>query len=147
MRGLDVVLKKRGISRAELAEHLGVEESTLSRYVTGKIKRIPLDCITETARFLCSTPNEIMGYDAKGLSELDIEEKPTKANAFKSVILAAVQAGKEAKEALESISLDVIGGDLRKEDLQRVSKESREASIAMGTLAEKADFAVASLSG
>lgn len=55
--------KQQGLSLESLASMLGVDKGTLSRYETGKVKKIPKDVIFKTSEILKLDLGELVSED------------------------------------------------------------------------------------
>ena len=55
------------MSMEQLAQRLGVNRSTVFRYETGEIEKMPIDVIKPIAKALNTTPAFIMGWDEEEL--------------------------------------------------------------------------------
>lgn len=69
------IRKKRGFTLDEVAEKLGVSVSTLSRYESSQITKIPVTIIDKLCTALGTTTQELMGNASS--DELHQEELPT----------------------------------------------------------------------
>ena len=59
---LDVMMAKRKISGAELAERVGITPANLSILQTGKVKAIRFSTLAALCRELCCQPGELLEY-------------------------------------------------------------------------------------
>lgn len=69
------IRKKRGFTLDEVAERLGVSVSTLSRYESSQITKIPVTVIEKLCLALGTTTQELMGSASDDASQRD--ELPT----------------------------------------------------------------------
>jgi putative transcriptional regulator len=60
---LDVVLAARGMKAKELARRMGISETQLSLFRSGKVRGIRFSTIAAMCAVLESTPGELLGYD------------------------------------------------------------------------------------
>lgn len=64
------------LSYQDVADRIGVSKSTLQRYETGYIKKVPINQISELAKALHTTPGYLMGWEpAPTKEELTPSEK------------------------------------------------------------------------
>lgn len=63
---------KLRMSQQDLADALGVNRSTVSRYESGQIDKMPVDFLIPLARALQTTPEYLMGWDEA--DEISFEE-------------------------------------------------------------------------
>ncbi len=66
---LDAVLEKRGLKAKQVAEAIGVSETHLSLFRTGKVKGVRFSTLTKLCRVLDCQPGDLMLYEA---SEADL---------------------------------------------------------------------------
>ena len=66
---------QKGLTLLELANKLGVSESTIHKYETKRIKNIKYDTIVQLAEVLEVTPQELMGWDKKENTIKDFTDK------------------------------------------------------------------------
>lgn len=67
--------KELGLSADDLAERLGVSRSTVYRYESGFIEKLPMDFLEPLSKALQTTPSYIMGWDdAPG--KIDVKSSP-----------------------------------------------------------------------
>ena len=64
-----------GLTLLEVAEYLGVKEATAQRYESGTIKSISHETICGLAELLKCSPSYLMGWDEKGVSLSDQDER------------------------------------------------------------------------
>ena len=55
------LLRERKITQAQLAETIGISESTLNRYLSGQTEKIPVDHIVAIARFFKVSTDFLLG--------------------------------------------------------------------------------------
>ena len=72
---LKAAIEGSGLSFVQLAERTGIPKSTLQRWATGQIKRIPVDSISVIASVVGVSAKWIMGWD--GTSEPSDEKTLT----------------------------------------------------------------------
>jgi len=65
IRRLREVIKESGMSYAVLSEKTGIAKSSLQRYATGQIKRIPIDNIKTIAEACHASARYVMGWEQK----------------------------------------------------------------------------------
>lgn len=65
IRRLREVIEESGMSYAVLSEKTGIAKSSLQRYATGQIKRIPIDNIKTIAEACHASARYIMGWEPK----------------------------------------------------------------------------------
>lgn len=56
---------EQGILADDLADQLGVSRSTMFRYESGQIKKIPMDILSRIADALHTTPGKLAGWDTR----------------------------------------------------------------------------------
>ncbi|WP_339345593.1 helix-turn-helix transcriptional regulator [uncultured Sphingomonas sp.] len=66
---LDVMLAKRKVRSKELAEAIGITESNLSLFKSGKVKGVRFSTLAAICRYLECQPGEILAYE---LSDEDL---------------------------------------------------------------------------
>ncbi len=59
---LDVVLAKRGMTGKQLAEAMGLSETQLSLFRSGKVRGIRFATIAKMCAVLECTPGDLLGY-------------------------------------------------------------------------------------
>ena len=52
-----------GLSYQDVADATGLSKSTIQRYETGSIRKVPINQIEDLARALHTTPSYLMGWD------------------------------------------------------------------------------------
>jgi len=60
MRGLDAVLGRTGKTRKDIAALLGIDESTLSRKVNGRVRMIDPDQLQAVSEYLGCSKQELL---------------------------------------------------------------------------------------
>ncbi|PCG09731.1 MULTISPECIES: helix-turn-helix domain-containing protein [Sphingomonas] len=60
---LDVMLAKRKVRSKELAEAIGITESNLSLFKSGKVKGVRFSTLAAICRYLECQPGEILAYE------------------------------------------------------------------------------------
>ena len=60
---LDAVLAARGLKAKELARQMGISETQLSLFRSGKVRGIRFSTIAAMCAVLECTPGELLGYD------------------------------------------------------------------------------------
>ena len=60
---LDAVLAARGLKAKELARQMGISETQLSLFRSGKVRGIRFSTIAAMCAVLGCTPGELLGYD------------------------------------------------------------------------------------
>lgn len=68
---------KLRMSQQDLANAIGVNKSTISRWESGQIEKVPIDFIQVLADVLKTSPEYLMGWDTK--DDLSPEERLLKA--------------------------------------------------------------------
>ncbi|MBY0302262.1 MULTISPECIES: helix-turn-helix domain-containing protein [Sphingomonas] len=69
---LDVMLAKRKVRSKELAEAIGITESNLSLFKSGKVKGVRFSTLAAICRYLECQPGEILAYE---LSDDDLRSE------------------------------------------------------------------------
>lgn len=68
--------KQRGFTLLQLAEQLGVSESTVQRYESGNIKNLKYETMVDLANILACSPAYLMGWIDNDTDHLDeLEQK------------------------------------------------------------------------
>lgn len=62
-----------GLSYQDIADATGISKSTIQRYETGAIRKVPINQIEELAKALHVTPSYLMGWDDKPAYYTDME--------------------------------------------------------------------------
>jgi putative transcriptional regulator len=72
---LDAVLARRGMKARELAAEVGISETQLSLFRSGKVKGIRFRTLAKLCAVLECSPGELLGYDydAEDLKAPDTE--------------------------------------------------------------------------
>jgi len=80
MGDIDLIIKRikdrrveLGLSYQDIADATGLSKSTIQRYETGSIRKVPINQIKELARALHTTPSYLMGWDDNPGYYTDIE--------------------------------------------------------------------------
>ena len=60
---LDVMLAKRKVRSKDLAEAIGITESNLSLFKSGKVKGVRFSTLAAICRYLECQPGEILAYE------------------------------------------------------------------------------------
>ena len=60
---LDVMLARRKVRSKELAEAIGITESTLSLLKSGRVKGVRFGTLAAICRYLECEPGDILGYE------------------------------------------------------------------------------------
>ena len=70
MGDIEIIIKRikerrqaLGLSYQDVADATGLSKSTLQRYETGAIRKVPINQIEDLARALHTTPSYLMGWD------------------------------------------------------------------------------------
>lgn len=70
MGDIEIIIKRikerrqaLGLSYQDMADATGLSKSTLQRYETGAIRKVPINQIEDLARALHTTPSYLMGWD------------------------------------------------------------------------------------
>jgi len=72
---LDEVLARRGMKARELAAAVGISETQLSLFRSGKVKGIRFRTLAKLCAVLECTPGELLGYDLDPM-DLQMPEEP-----------------------------------------------------------------------
>ena len=72
---LDEVLARRGMKARELAAAVGISETQLSLFRSGKVKGIRFRTLAKLCAVLDCTPGELLGYDVDPM-DLQVPEEP-----------------------------------------------------------------------
>ena len=72
---LDEVLARRGMKARELAATVGISETQLSLFRSGKVKGIRFRTLAKLCAVLECTPGELLGYDVDPM-DLQMPEEP-----------------------------------------------------------------------
>ena len=72
---LDEVLARRGMKARELAAAVGISETQLSLFRSGKVKGIRFRTLAKLCAVLECTPGELLGYDVDPM-DLQMPEEP-----------------------------------------------------------------------
>ena len=72
---LDEVLARRGMKARELAAAVGISETQLSLFRSGKVKGIRFRTLAKLCAVLECTPGELLGYDPDPM-DLQMPEEP-----------------------------------------------------------------------
>lgn len=80
MGDIEIIIKRikerrmaLGLSYQDVADATGLSKSTIQRYETGAIRKVPINQIEELARALHTSPNYLMGWDDNPGYYTDIE--------------------------------------------------------------------------
>ena len=60
---LDAVLKARGVTAKDLAAQIGVSETHLSQFRSGKVKGVRFDTLAKLCAALSCKPGDLIDYD------------------------------------------------------------------------------------
>ena len=81
------LLLERKITQAQLAETIGISESTLNRYLSGQTEKIPVDHIVAIARFFKVSTDFLLGLtDIPFVTNFDIEKLGLSVGAAKKLL-------------------------------------------------------------
>ena len=72
---LDDILARRGMKARELAAAVGISETQLSLFRSGKVKGIRFRTLAKLCAVLACTPGELLGY-AVDPADLQMPEEP-----------------------------------------------------------------------
>ena len=72
---LDDILARRGMKARELAAAVGISETQLSLFRSGKVKGIRFRTLAKLCAVLACTPGELLGYDVDP-ADLQIPDEP-----------------------------------------------------------------------
>ena len=72
---LDEVLARRGMKARELAASVGISETQLSLFRSGKVKGIRFRTLAKLCAVLACTPGELLGYEPDPM-DLQMPEEP-----------------------------------------------------------------------
>lgn len=61
---LDEVLARKGMTAREVAAAIGISETQLSLFRSGKVKGIRFRTLAKLCAVLACTPGELLGYDS-----------------------------------------------------------------------------------
>lgn len=75
--------KQLGMSADTLAEKIGVSRSTMFRYESGDIEKVPLDCLGALSSALLTTPEYLMGWSDDPTPNANFPKQGTKFNIVK----------------------------------------------------------------
>lgn len=64
---------KLGLSLEDVAKELGVNKTTVMRYESKSIEKMPIDVIPPLAKILKCSPEYLMGWEEENLTEIKIE--------------------------------------------------------------------------
>ena len=67
---------KLGLSLEDVAKELGVNKTTVMRYESKSIEKMPIDVIPPLAKILKCSPEYLMGWEEESLTEVKIEFNP-----------------------------------------------------------------------
>ncbi len=85
------LLLERKITQAQLAETIGISESTLNRYLSGQTEKIPVDHIVAIARFFKVSTDFLLGLtDIPFVTNFDIEKLGLSVGAAKKLLQRTV---------------------------------------------------------
>ena len=80
MGDIEIIIKRikerrlaLGLSYQDVADATGLSKSTIQRYETGAIRKVPINQIEELAKALHTSPNYLMGWDDNPGYYTDIE--------------------------------------------------------------------------
>ncbi len=80
MGDMEIIIKRikerrleLGLSYQDIADATGLSKSTIQRYETGSIRKVPINQIEDLAKALHVTPNYLMGWDDSPGYYTDIE--------------------------------------------------------------------------
>lgn len=80
MGDIEIIIKRikerrlaLGLSYQDVADATGLSKSTIQRYETGAIRKVPINQIEELAKALHTSPNYLMGWDDNPGYFTDIE--------------------------------------------------------------------------
>ena len=60
---LDAVLHARGVTAKAIAEQIGISETQLSQFRSGKVRGLRFSTMSKLCFVLGCTPGELLGYD------------------------------------------------------------------------------------
>ena len=74
--GLKIKQKRKSLSltQLELAERVGLTESSISRYESGKIATMPTSTVNKICRVLNIEPSELLGLTPENSFEYDLKD-------------------------------------------------------------------------
>ena len=96
--------KELKISASELADFVGVSESTIFRYEKGEIEKMPTTTLEKIAEKLRTTPGHLMGWD---------EAPEVKNNSFAETIAAHIDDDVTEEELEEILAYIEMRRNLR----------------------------------
>lgn len=82
IRRLNEVIQSSGLSYQVLSDKTGIAKSSLQRYATGKIKRIPLNNIQKIADACNASARYIMNWEAPVETQITISDEEMKTFLF-----------------------------------------------------------------
>ena len=85
------IRKSKGMTLFQLAEKLGVSESTVQRYESGNIRNLKYETMTDLAIIFDCSPSYVMGWENSTETNIHIDIKITD-DEIKSIVLSAVYA-------------------------------------------------------
>ena len=86
--------KELGLTLKEVADYIGVSESTVQRWESGNIKNLRHEKIIKLAEVLKTTPAHLMGWDVAGKTEEQVAKEDS------AIIDAFHQASPEIQQAI-----------------------------------------------
>ena len=144
MGEIDLIIKRirdrrleLNLSYQDIADATGLSKSTIQRYETGGIKKVPVNQIEELAKALHTSPSYLMGWDQNNPPQLSEDEQHL-LNVFNKlnsegrkqaiINLKNLTFGPEVslisyEEAVKDALLNLLPG--MKENGQKIAKEKR----------------------
>ncbi len=66
--------KALNLTQLQLAERVGLTESSISRYESGKIATMPTSTVNKICKELCIEPAELLGLNSENSFEYDLKD-------------------------------------------------------------------------
>lgn len=115
---------KRGLTLLDVAKFLGVQEATVQRYESGKIKHIKYETICKLADLFDCEPSHIMGWEEESQSIFDKYDNIFPIDKVRIPFLGEVSCGEPTYANEEHESYILAGTDIKADFCLRAHGDS-----------------------